>query len=93
MLDIHVFYFLLIAIESLRVLGYPRLVSVQNFREPNFHLVGCCFFFSITFAAFLFKCCFVFLFASVNTFHYVGCRNSVMAYEAVRSKRRHPDGH
>lgn len=26
--------------ESLRVLAYPRLVSIQNFLEPNFHLVA-----------------------------------------------------
>ena len=26
--------------EGLRVLGYPRLISIENFREPNFKLVS-----------------------------------------------------
>lgn len=27
-------------VEMLRALGYPRLVSIENFRTPNFNLVA-----------------------------------------------------
>lgn len=26
--------------EMMRALGYPRLISLENFRQPNFQLVG-----------------------------------------------------
>lgn len=26
--------------ETMRFLGYPRLISLSNFRSPNFHLVA-----------------------------------------------------
>ena len=26
--------------EMMRALGYPRLISMENFRSPNFHLVA-----------------------------------------------------
>ena len=26
--------------EMMRALGYPRLISLENFRHPNFQLVG-----------------------------------------------------
>ena len=29
-------------VEYMRALGYPRLISMENFREPNFELVADC---------------------------------------------------
>lgn len=29
-------------VEYMRALGYPRLISIDNFREPNFELVADC---------------------------------------------------
>lgn len=28
--------------EIMRALGYPRLISIENFRQPNFELVADC---------------------------------------------------
>jgi clusterin-associated protein 1 len=30
--------------EVMRSLGYPRVVSMENFRQPNFELVADCIF-------------------------------------------------